>query len=52
MFVQLKAGRRLEQEQVQAIINLVASSIPELEANQVTVVDQQGRLLSPPARAR
>jgi flagellar M-ring protein FliF len=48
VFVQLKPGRRLEQEQVQAIINLVASSIPELEANQVTVVDQQGRLLSAP----
>lgn len=48
VFVQLKAGRRLEQEQVQAIVNLVASSIPELEASQVTVVDQQGRLLSSP----
>jgi flagellar M-ring protein FliF len=48
VFVQLKAGQRLEQQQVQAIINLVASSIPELEANQVTVVDQQGRLLSQP----
>jgi len=48
VFVQLKPGRSLEQEQVQAIINLVASSIPELEANQVTVVDQQGRLLSAP----
>ncbi|MBS0580725.1 MAG: flagellar M-ring protein FliF [Proteobacteria bacterium] len=48
VFVQLKAGQRLEQQQVQAIINLVASSIPELEASQVTVVDQQGRLLSQP----
>lgn len=48
VFVQLKAGKRLEQEQVQAIINLVASSIPELEPGQVTVVDQQGRLLSTP----
>ena len=48
VFVQLKPGRRLEQEQVQAVINLVASSIPELEASQVTVVDQQGRLLSAP----
>ncbi len=48
VFVQLKTGRRLEQEQVQAIVNLVASSIPEMEASQVTVVDQQGRLLSSP----
>ena len=48
VFVQLKAGRRLEQEQVQSIVNLVASSIPELDATHVTVVDQQGRLLSAP----
>jgi flagellar M-ring protein FliF len=48
VFVQLKAGKRLEQEQIQSIINLVASSIPELEPGQVTVVDQQGRLLSAP----
>lgn len=48
VFLQLKQGRRLEQEQIQAIVNLVASSIPDLEANQVTVVDQQGRLLSAP----
>ncbi|HUN26969.1 MAG TPA: flagellar basal-body MS-ring/collar protein FliF [Steroidobacteraceae bacterium] len=48
VFVQLKAGRNLSQEQVQAIVNLIASSVPNLEANQVTVVDQQGRLLSSP----
>jgi flagellar M-ring protein FliF len=46
--VQVKPGRRLEPGQVQAIVNLVASSIPEMEATQVTVVDQQGRLLSSP----
>jgi len=48
VFVQMKAGKRLEQEQIQSIINLVASSIPELDAGHVTVVDQQGRLLSAP----
>ena len=48
VFVQLKSGRVLSQEQVQAIVNLVASSVPNLEASQVTVVDQQGRLLSSP----
>ena len=48
VFLQLKPGRRLESEQVVAIGNLVASSIPELEANQVTIVDQTGRLLSAP----
>src|SRR5262245_37624349 len=48
VFLQIKAGRRLDDEQVQAIANLVASSIPELSAQQVTVVDQAGRLLSAP----
>lgn len=48
VFLQMKPGRRLESEQVTAIVNLVASSIPELEAQQVTVVDQYGRLLSSP----
>jgi flagellar M-ring protein FliF len=48
VFLQLKAGRRLDDEQVQAIANLVASSIPEMSAAQVTVVDQAGRLLSAP----
>src|SRR5690349_17236426 len=48
VFLQLKAGRRLDDEQVQSITNLVASSIPEMLASQVTVVDQAGRLLSAP----
>jgi flagellar M-ring protein FliF len=48
VFVQLKAGHRLSEEQVNSVINLVASSIPELDAAQVTVVDQQGHLLSAP----
>ena len=42
VFLQIKAGRRLDDEQVQAIANLVASSIPEMQASQVTVVDQAG----------
>jgi len=48
VFVQLKPGSTLEPEQVQAIVNLVASSVPNLSPGQVTVVDQQGRLLSAP----
>jgi flagellar M-ring protein FliF len=46
VLVQLRAGGRLEQGQVQAIVHLVASSIPELNAESVTVVDQAGHLLS------
>ena len=47
VFLQLKPGRRLASEQVTAVVNLVASSLPDIDASQVTVVDQQGRLLSP-----
>lgn len=50
VFLQLKSGQRVNHEQVASIINLVASSIPELDAEQVTVVDNQGRLLSSPDR--
>jgi flagellar M-ring protein FliF len=48
VFLQLHSGARLDRGQVEAIVNLVASSIPELTAEQVTVVDNQGRLLSSP----
>lgn len=48
VLLQLRAGHRLAPEQVSAIVHLVASSIPELDSDQVTVVDQQGRLLSSP----
>lgn len=51
VFLRLKPGRRLEPEQVSGIVHLVASSIPELEAEQVTVVDQSGHLLSAPKNA-
>ncbi len=44
--VQLLNGRRLEKRQVAAIVHLVASAVPELEAGRVTVVDQRGNLLS------
>lgn len=46
VFLELLAGRRLEQNQVAAIANLVASSIPQLASDDVTVVDQKGRLLN------
>ncbi|HID81261.1 MAG TPA: flagellar basal body M-ring protein FliF [Chromatiales bacterium] len=46
IMVKLSAGRVLEKGQVAAIVSMVASSIPYLEASQVTIVDQWGRLLS------
>jgi flagellar M-ring protein FliF len=48
VMVQLYAGRMLEEAQVAAVVHLVASSVPDLEASQITVVDQQGRLLTMP----
>lgn len=48
VLLQLYGGRSVTDAQVSAIVHLVASSIPELEASKVTVVDQSGRLLNSP----
>lgn len=44
--VQLYPGRSLNDEQVSAIVYLVSSSIPNMDIKDVTVVDQQGNLLT------
>ncbi len=46
VLLNLQPGRALDQAQVSAIVHLVASSIPELTPANVTVVDQNGTLLS------
>jgi flagellar M-ring protein FliF len=46
VFVELFPGRGIKPKQVKAIANLVASSIPELTLENVTVVDQKGNLLT------
>jgi flagellar M-ring protein FliF len=46
--LQLSAARSLEPEQVNAIVNLVSTSVSDLPARNVTVVDQSGALLSSP----
>jgi flagellar M-ring protein FliF len=46
VFLTLKNGRQLDQTQVRAITNLVASSIPGMGQSGVSIVDQSGRLLS------
>ena len=48
VMLQLYPGRRLEPGQVAAIVHLVASSVPELSATDVTLVDQAGTLLNSP----
>ncbi|AEV60787.1 flagellar basal-body MS-ring/collar protein FliF [Pseudomonas ogarae] len=42
----LQPGRELGQSQANAIVHLVTSSVPELNVDAVTLVDQNGRLLS------
>jgi len=46
VFLQLAPGRVLEASQVEAIVNLVSTSVPGMARGDVTVVDQMGRLLS------
>lgn len=46
VFLEMYPGRRLDRSQVEAIVNLVSSSISQLSAKSVTVVDQRGTLLS------
>mgnify|MGYP001222074929 FL=1 len=46
VFVTLKAGRQLDQTQVRAITNLIASSVPGMSQDGVSIIDQMGRLLS------
>lgn len=46
VFLQLARGRVIAPGQVEAIVNLVASSVPGLARENVTVIDQTGKLLS------
>jgi len=44
--LELSSGRRLQGDQVTAIVNLVSASIPAMTADRVTIVDQHGSLLT------
>ncbi|MFS0772246.1 flagellar basal-body MS-ring/collar protein FliF [Sphingomonas sp. 1P08PE] len=46
VIVKLAAGRSLSDAQVSSIINLVASSVPGMKPDAVTIVDQAGALLT------
>ena len=46
VLLNLHPGRALDPQQVSAIVHLVASSVPGLPTKNVTVVDQNGSLLS------
>ena len=49
VFVKLSSGRSLGRQQIQSIVHLVASSVPNLPSENITVVDQFGELLSKPS---
>ncbi|KAF1017213.1 MAG: Flagellar M-ring protein [Stenotrophomonas maltophilia] len=44
--LELRGGQQLERSQVDAIVHMVAAAIPDLSPERVTVVDQNGRMLS------
>ena len=46
VIIEASSSRPVSKEQVEAIINLVAGSVPEMNRQFVTVVDQRGHLLS------
>ncbi len=46
VIIGLYAGRELTERQMAGVVHLVAFSVPGLEAEQVSVVDNNGRLLS------
>lgn len=46
VFLELFPGAKLEPHQIKGITNLVASSIPEMKTQNVSLVDQKGALIS------
>lgn len=48
IMVKLKGNRSLSQQQVQAVVNLVASSVEGLTQEHITVTDNRGRVLFEP----
>lgn len=44
--VMLRLNRRLTEKQIEGITNLIASAVEGLDASKITVVDQDGRILS------
>jgi flagellar M-ring protein FliF len=46
VMLRLASGKSLQDGQVQAIVHLIASSVPDLSTEAISVVDQNGNLLS------
>ncbi|MCM8731260.1 flagellar basal-body MS-ring/collar protein FliF [Hephaestia sp. GCM10023244] len=52
VILKLQPGRALSDAQVRSVVNLVASSVPGMKPDAVTVVDQMGALLTKPDGGR
>jgi flagellar M-ring protein FliF len=46
VFLKLRSGRKLDQEQVSSIQHLIAAAVPNLDPRHVSIVDQNGNLLA------
>ena len=46
VILNLRRGRSIDEGQVSAIVHMISSSVPDLDAKSVTLVDQRGNLLS------
>ncbi|SON50200.1 flagellar basal-body MS-ring/collar protein FliF [Vibrio tapetis] len=46
VFLTLATGKNLDQEEVDSIVDMVASAVPGMKPTRITVTDQHGRLLS------
>ncbi|MGU3846005.1 flagellar basal-body MS-ring/collar protein FliF, partial [Vibrio diabolicus] len=46
VFLTLSTGTNLKQQEVDSIVDMVASAVPGMKTSRITVTDQHGRLLS------
>jgi flagellar M-ring protein FliF len=49
--IAMAGAQRMGDEEVQAIVNLVATAVPGLKAQNISVIDSRGELLARPGRA-
>ncbi|WP_394251830.1 flagellar basal-body MS-ring/collar protein FliF [Vibrio profundi] len=46
VFLTLKTGANLKQQEIDSVVDMVASAVPNMKTSRITVTDQHGRLLS------
>lgn len=49
IFIKTRGGAVLTREQIAAIQHLIAAAVPQLQPNQISIVDEHGNLLASPA---